>query len=74
VRLLASGCVRECSGEHACLITYYKVNELIDGVGGGPHYLSTRKGHTSILLGWNRHLYERDTPVQCVGAFSLITH
>jgi hypothetical protein len=25
-------------------------------------------------FGWNRHMYGRDTPVQCAGAFSLITH
>jgi hypothetical protein len=26
-----------------------KVIELIDGVGGGPHYLSTRKRHIGTL-------------------------
>jgi hypothetical protein len=44
-------CVRECSGEHACVITCCKVIGLMDGVGGGPHYLSTRKGHTGTLWG-----------------------
>jgi hypothetical protein len=34
---------------------------LVDGVGVDPHYLCTRKGHTGTLLGWNRHLYGRDT-------------
>jgi hypothetical protein len=66
--------VRECSGEHACVITCCVVNELIDGVGRWTPLFKYKEGAHRHPLGWNRHLYGRDTPVQCVGAFSLITH
>jgi hypothetical protein len=50
-----------------------KVIELIDGVGWTPLFKYKEGAHRYPLV-WNRHLYRRDTPVQCGGAFSLITY
>jgi hypothetical protein len=41
-----------------------KVIELIDCVGGGPHYLCTVKGHASTLWKEETHPYGRGTPVR----------
>jgi hypothetical protein len=49
---------------HGHVCSLLKVIELIDCVGGGPHYLCIVKGHAGTLWYEGMHPYGRGTPVR----------